>query len=127
VTRFRAPLAAGLAILALIAQMLAPAHQMAARAEVAGVAAELKAAFGDAAVLCIQAEDGKSAPPRDCDDACPLCLFHCGAHALVLPTLAGLPMRLDVGAETLGLAPAPASHRPAHTAFAQPRAPPFEA
>jgi hypothetical protein len=129
-TRLRGPVAACLAIFALLAQMLAPpVHQAGNRAEVAGVASELKALFGDAAVLCIQVEDGKRAPApsRDCDDFCPLCQFHSGAHALILPGLAGLPTRIDVGAETLGIAPAPSSHRTTHTAYAQPRAPPLEA
>ena len=129
-TRFRAPLATGLAIFALIAQMLAtPFHRMPAHADIVTVSANLKALFGDGAILCVQAEDGKNtpAPTRDCDDSCPLCQFHSVAHALVLPTLAGLPTRIDAGAQALALAPAPVSLKPRAGAFAQPRAPPLVA
>jgi len=127
--RFRAAGAVCLAILALLAQMLAaPLHQMAAHAEIAGVASELKAVFGDAAVLCINVEDGGDAPApaRDCDDSCPLCQFHSGAHALILPYLAGLPTRIGASGRTLGLAPA-VSLKNTHKAFAQPRGPPLAA
>jgi hypothetical protein len=125
----RAPWATCLAILALVAQLLAPAVHRMAPGNVAEVAADLKAAFGDGVVLCIEVEDGKGAPApaRDCDDACPLCQLHSGAHALILPTLASLPMRIEAGAQPLALAPAPVSLRPTLTAFAQPRAPPLEA
>jgi hypothetical protein len=126
--RFRAPVAACLAILALLSQMLAPpAHRM-ARPDVADIASELKAAFGNIAVLCVQAEDGGNAPApaRDCDDSCPLCQFHSLAHTLIPPTLAGLPTRIDVGGQTPGLAPT-VSLKNAHTAFAQPRGPPLAA
>ena len=65
---------------------------MPAQADFATVAADLKAAFGDAAILCVQAEEART-PPRPCaiaTIACPLCQFHCGAHAaLILPTFAG--------------------------------------
>jgi hypothetical protein len=122
-------LAACVAILALIVQMLAPTgHRIAAPADVVRIAAELKAAFGDAAVLCIQAEDGKSAPApaRDCDDSCPLCRFQSGAPALMLPSVAGLPMRIDAGKQRLGPATAHSSRRPIHMALALPRGPPLE-
>jgi hypothetical protein len=122
-----------LATLALVAQMLAPTqHRMVAPGDVAGVAAELHATFGDVAVLCIQAEDGKSplkpgSPPGPCDDCCPLCQMSAGAHALMLPTLLRVPTRIVTASETLAPAPDFVGLRPARTAFAQPRAPPFEA
>ena len=138
-TRIRAPLAVGLATLAIIAQLLAPAshrmvapgaHRMVApgAAEIAG---ELKAAFGDVAVLCIQADDADSSrAPADrsghCDDCCPLCQLSVGAHALVLPTLLGAPTRIAAASETLAPAPDFVRLKPVRTAFAQPRAPPFE-
>jgi hypothetical protein len=130
--RIRAPLAVGLATLAIIAQLLAPAsHRMVApgAAEIAG---ELKAAFGDVAVLCTQAEDDKSPrtptdPSRHCYDCCPLCRLSAGAHALVLPTLLGAPTRIAAAAETLAPAPDFVRLKPVRTAFAQPRAPPVEA
>lgn len=126
-----APLAVGLATLAIIAQLLAPAsHRMVARgaAEIAG---ELKAAFGDVAVLCIQADDADSSrAPSDrsghCDDCCPLCQFSAGAHALVLPTLLGAPTRIAAASETLAPAADFVRLKPVRTAFAQPRAPPLE-
>ena len=129
-TRFRAPLATCLAIFALIAQMLAaPVHRMPSQAEAVTVAASLKAVFGVSSILCVQAEDGKStpAPARGCNDSCPLCQFHSGAHALILPALVGLPTRIDAGAQALALAPAPVSLKPRAGAFAQPRAPPLVA
>jgi len=132
-TRLRASLAVGLATLALVVQMLAPApHRMVAPGSVAGVAAELHATFGDIAVLCIQADDAKSpltpdSPPGPCDDCCPLCQSSAAAHALVLPVLLGAPSRIEAAA--VALAPAPdfiIRRKPARTAFAQPRAPPLE-
>jgi hypothetical protein len=122
-----------LATLALVAQMLAPTqHRMVASDDVAGVAAELHAAFGDVAVLCIQADGAKSpltpaGPPGPCDDCCPLCQSTAAAHALVLPTLLGVPTRIEAASETLAPAPDFIRAKPARTAFAQPRAPPFGA
>ena len=100
--------------------------------DVAGVAAQLKAAFGEVAVLCVQAEDDKSpGAPADrsghCDDCCPLCQFCAGAHAFVLPTLLGAPTRIAAASETLAPAPDLVRLKPVRTAFAQPRAPPIEA
>jgi hypothetical protein len=132
-TRLRASLAVGLATLALVVQMLAPAsHRMVAPGDVAGVAAELHATFGDVAVLCVQADDGKSpltpaGPPGPCDDCCPLCQSTGGAHALVLPTLLGVPTRIEAVSVTLAPEPDFIRRKPARIAFAQPRAPPFEA
>ena len=132
-TRLRASFAVGLATLALVVQMLAPtSHRMVAPGDVAGVAAELHATFGDVAVLCIQTDDAKSpltpgSPPGPCDDCCPLCQSSAAAHALVLPTLLDVPTRIE--AATVSLAPEPdfVRRKPARAAFAQPRAPPFEA
>jgi hypothetical protein len=121
-----------LATLALVAQMLAPApHRMAAPGDVAGVAAQLHATFGDIAVLCIQTDDGKSpptpgSPPGPCDDCCPLCQSSAAAHALVLPTLLGAPSPIEAAAVTLAPEPDYIRRKPAGAAFAQPRAPPFE-
>jgi hypothetical protein len=131
-TRLRASLAVGLATLALVVQMLAPAQHRMALADVGAVAAELHATFGDVAVLCIQVDDAKSPltpgnPPGPCDDCCPLCQMSAGAHALMLPTILGVPTRILTASETLAPAPDFAGLKPARTAFAQPRAPPLEA
>jgi hypothetical protein len=131
-TRIRAPLAVGLATLALVVQLLAPASHRMAASDVAEVAAELKAAFGEVAVLCVQAEDDKSPraptdPSGHCNDCCPLCQFSAGAHAIVLPTLLGAPTRIAGASETLAPAPDFVRLKPVRTAFAQPRAPPLEA
>ena len=103
-----------------------------AASDVAEVAAELKAAFGEVAVLCVQAEDDKSPraptdPSGHCNDCCPLCQFSAGAHAIVLPTLLGAPTRIAGASETLAPAPDFVRLKPVRTAFAQPRAPPLEA
>ena len=127
--RARNPFAMWLATLALFAQLLAPLGHSTATPGPGEVADELKAAFGDAVVLCIQ--DGNSSQePIDrsghCGDGCPLCQFHSGAHALLLPLLAALPMRIEAGPQTFGLAPVQGWLKTNRTAFAQPRAPPFE-
>jgi hypothetical protein len=131
-TRIGAPLAVGLATLAIIAQLLAPASHRMAAPNVAAIAAELKATFGEVAVLCVQAEDDKSPrtptdPARHCDDCCPLCRLSAGAHALVLPTFLGAPTRIAAASETLAPAPVFVRLKPVRTAFARPRAPPLEA
>jgi len=130
--RIRAPFAVGLATLALIGQLLAQAPHRMAAPDVAGIAAELKAAFGEIAVLCIQADDPSSPrapadPSGHCDDCCPLCQFSAAAHAVVLPTLLGASSRIVVASVALAPAPDFVRRKPARTAFAQPRAPPFEA
>ena len=130
--RIHAPLALSLATLALIAQLVAPASHRMAPPDAVGAAAELKAAFGDIAVLCTQADEAdNSQGPADrsghCDDCCPLCQLSAGAHALLLPTLLGDPTRIVAVAETLAPAPDFIRLKPVRTAFAQPRAPPFEA
>jgi hypothetical protein len=132
-SNFRASLGLCLATLALLAQLLAPAsHRMAAPADVGGVAADLKAAFGDVAVLCIQAGNENNPlapvePSRHCDDCCPLCQCGAGAHPLILATVAGAPERIAALAETLAPERDFVRLKPDRTAFAQPRAPPFEA
>ncbi len=104
----RSPVAALFAALALIVQLVAaPAHQ--AEAErgaralaLSATAAELKARFGDAAALCIRADDGGApAGSHDCDDQCPLCRFSAEAAALVAPDLPALPARLEASCRTL--------------------------
>jgi len=118
-------------MLALLGQWLAPAaHWMAPPTEVAGVAAELKAAFGDIAVLCIQDRDaGDERTPVDpshrCDD-CPLCQLHAAIHALAPPPPFGAPIRIAAAAEKLAFSPEIVRPKSPRTAFAQPRAPPLE-
>lgn len=77
-----------LGALVLFAQLLAlPYHHPDARLNPAEVVASLKANFGDAAVLCVTADDGSvSTSPEHrkghCDDGCPLCQF--GAQTVLL-------------------------------------------
>ena len=116
VARFRARAAAVVAALALVFQLLVlPYHQALstpvagpAAVDVASIGAELKATFGEAASLCIQADDKGApiAPAGDCADRCPLCQFAAQAVALVAPDLPVLPERLDAACRTLGVAPA---------------------
>lgn len=98
----------------------------------AGAAAELKAAFGDFAVLCVQDDGaGDSHAPADrpgpCNDCCPLCPFSSAAHALLPPAPFGAPIRIAAAAEKLAFSPEIVRLEPERNAFAQPRAPPFEA
>ena len=135
VSGFRSPLTALVAALALLVQIIVlPYHQAqsapmgaSAAVDVAAVAAELRATFGDAAALCAQADDkgAPTAPAGDCDDHCPLCQLAAQAATLVAPDLPALPVRLDEACIRLGVEPggdalplAPASRHRA-------RAPPF--
>ena len=124
-TRFATLLAA----LAVFAQLIAlPYHHPSPQHDLASVAAELKATFGPAAVLCTQSEDPSSPAPErrqsDCDAGCPLCQFASHAILLEAPPPA-LPERLaivDGPPPTRGdLLPPRASA----VRFAQPRAPPL--
>jgi len=117
-----------LAALAVLAQLVAlPYHHPSARPDLAAVAAELKATFGPAAVLCTQSDDPSSPSPDhkqgDCDAGCPLCQFASHAVLLEAPPPA-LPERLAIAD---GPAPTHGDFlRPRASAirFAQPRAPP---
>ena len=75
-------------------------------ADAAVVAAELKATFGAAAVLCVQVDDkgapSPGAPAGSCCDHCPLCRFMAQATALTLPDAPVLPSRLDAEGGTVG-------------------------
>jgi len=129
--RRSAPWANLIAALALFAQLLAlPYHHPQTRPDLAAVAASLKATFGDAATLCVQADDATpSAPERHqnpCDVGCPLCQFAAQTALLEAPPPA-LPERLALAGAPL-LPPADfAPARPSSNPFAQPRAPPLEA
>ena len=122
-------LATLLAALAVFAQLVAlPYHHPPARHDLSIVAAELKATFGPAAVLCTQGDDGSSPAhdhqPGGCDAGCPLCQFASHAALLEAPPPA-LPERLAI---VDGPPPTRADFlRPRARAirFAQPRAPPF--
>jgi hypothetical protein len=107
----RSPLVTAVAALALLFQLVAiPYHQARSSpiapqpaSDIASVAADLHATFGDAAALCVQS-DGKGAPDApagDCDDHCPLCQFAAQAAALVAPDLPVLPARFDLSVRTL--------------------------
>lgn len=118
------------AAIALFAQLLAlPYHHPEAPSDPTRIAADLKATFGDVAVLCVAADDDGSAAPKDgrhghCDDGCPLCQFGAQTVLFVAPVPA-LPARRDAVASLMdGRADfAWQIARPA--GFAQPRAPPF--
>lgn len=131
-SRLDARLAAFLAAMALLSQLLAtPLHRMAASTDVGRIASEFKAVFGDAAALCVQADGderpGAPDPQRHCDVHCPLCQAGAGALALLVPPSAPALTRLDPRPEALRPPPDVAPAKPNRTVFAQPRAPPVEA
>jgi hypothetical protein len=119
-----------LAAIAVVAQLVAlPYHHPLEARDLSVVAAELKATFGPAAILCTHGDDGSSPATRDrqpggCDAGCPLCQFASQAVLLEAPPPT-LPERLAI------VDGAPPTHpdflRPRLGAirFAQPRAPPF--
>jgi hypothetical protein len=122
-------LATLLAAFAVFAQLVALPyhHRPSAPNDLAAVAAELKATFGPAAVLCTQSDDPSSPAPErrqsDCDAGCPLCQFASHAILLEAPPPA-LPERLaivDGQPPTRGDFVQP---RARAIRFAQPRAPP---
>jgi len=132
---FRSPLTAFLVALSLVVQLFAAATPPAlaapafAGADDAAIAAELKALFGDATQLCIQAHDdkvpAKHPPSSHCCDQCPLCRFLARAVALVPPDLPAAPERLDSDAHAIR-APPGREVLPAHPAQPNPaRAPPL--
>jgi len=130
----RSRLAAVVAALALVVQLVAlPYHQALTApvaapvaSDLASAAAELKATFGEAAALCVQSDEkGKPTAPGDCDDHCPLCQFRAQAAALVAPDLPALPARVAGARRTLGPLPE-ASAPPSRPAFRiRARAPPL--
>ncbi len=130
--RFASRLLALFAMIALVSQWFAPAfHAMEASRDQVVVAAELRAAFGDVAVLCVQAEDGKnplapSDPRGHCDDGCPLCQALSASLALVPPASVGPPERMEARAEIVASPEDRGPPRPRRMPLAQPRAPPFE-
>jgi hypothetical protein len=101
--------------LSLIVQLFAiPYHQalsapVAVSDDTAAIAADLKATFGDAAALCVQADDKGAplAPTGDCDGHCPLCWFAAQAAALVAPDPPALHAPIRIGREAAGVAPQP--------------------
>jgi hypothetical protein len=111
---FRAPLTSLAVALSLILQLFAVPYHQALSAPVvspdtAAVSAELKATFGDAAALCVQADD-KGAPHSPggcCDDQCPFCRFAAQAAALIAPDAPALPRLLRPTRRTLGAAREP--------------------
>jgi hypothetical protein len=114
-TSFRSPLTAFLVALSLIVQLFAAATPPAfaapvfAGADDAAIAAGLKAVFGDAAQLCVQANDDKApvkhAPFQHCCDQCPLCRFAAQVVAFVPPDLPVLPERLASDAHAIRAPP----------------------
>jgi hypothetical protein len=137
VATFRSPLTTVVAALALLFQLVAvPYHQARsaplapsalALPDVAAIAADLKATFGDAAALCVQTDDkgGPLAPAGDCDDHCPLCQFAAQAAALAAPDLPALPERIDAACRTLGAAPETGAVPACRTSQNRARGPPF--
>jgi len=93
-------LATLVAALALFAQLLAlPYHRPPAETDLSAVAASLKAAFGDNAILCVQADEGAPGAPErrqgHCDDGCPLCQFSAQMVLLAAPVPTA-PEHLDI-------------------------------
>jgi hypothetical protein len=130
---FRSPLTALAVALSLIIQLVAiPYHQalsapIFAFSDTSAIAAELKATFGDAAALCVQAE-GKGvpgAPGGCCDDQCPFCRFSAQTAALIAPDAPALPARLDAASRDLGAVPEPGAVPALPTSRNRARAPPL--
>jgi hypothetical protein len=129
----RSPLTTFVALAALLFQLLVlPYHQaLSAPAptatDIAAVASELKATFGDAAALCVQSDgkDGSGAPMGDCDDHCPLCQFAAQAAALITPDAPALPALFRIASGVLGGGPASAAPPASPNAQHRARAPPF--
>ena len=130
---FRSPLAALAVALSLIVQLFAiPYHQalsapFVVAPDTAAIAAELKATFGDAAALCVQADD-KGAPHSPggcCDHDCPFCRFSAQVAALVVPDAPALPRRLDRPRRVLGVAPEPGAVPAPSPSRNRARAPPL--
>jgi hypothetical protein len=119
-----------LAGLAFLSQALAlPMHRMAGPADVAEIASELKASFGDAAVLCTQADrddPGAPLPVGHCDDHCPLCQAGAGALATILPDVSHTAVRENKMAEAIPPPTESGVFAPRRISQAQPRAPPAE-
>ena len=103
-----------------------PAHSPARLSLSAQVAGELKATFGDAAVLCVQDDEAQNpgTPAPHAHDNCPLCQFQAHALGLQVPDLAVLPHEFAPSGDTpiasTELAPQP-SRWPSTS---QPRGPP---
>jgi hypothetical protein len=105
-----------------------PAHAPSPPSSSQQIADQLKAVFGDSAILCVQADDDGSlpAPAPHAHDNCPLCQFHAQALGLQAPDLVVLPG----GCASTGAQPAiansealpPPSRWPS---TAQPRGPPI--
>jgi hypothetical protein len=119
-----------LAALAVFAQLAALSYlRPPAQGDLSIVAAELRATFGKAAVLCTQGDDGSSPATHQsggCDAGCPLCQFASHAVLLEAPPPA-LPERLAI-VDGPPLAPSDFVRPLARTLrFAQPRAPPSDA
>ncbi len=100
-------LTAIIAMIFLVLQLLAaPYHQALATGagpSTAGIAAELRATFGNAATLCGKTTDNGApvSPASDCDDRCPFCRFAAQTAALVAPDSSALPVRLDAARRIL--------------------------
>ena len=120
-------------MLSLIVQLFAvPYHQAlfvpaVASPDTAAIAAELEATFGDAAALCIQADDkgAPRSPGGSCDDQCPFCRFAAQAAALIAPDPPALHQPISVGCKTVGLAPEPGAVPALLTSLNRARAPPL--
>jgi hypothetical protein len=130
---FRSPLTALAVALSLLVQLFAiPYHQalsapLADSDDTAAIAAELKATFGDAAALCVEADDkgAPHAPGGCCDDDCPFCRFAAQTAALIAPDPPALHEPIRAGCKTIGIAPAPGAVPAPPTKQSRARAPPF--
>jgi hypothetical protein len=111
---FRSALTAFTVALALVVQLIAMPYQQAlagptlADPDSAAIAADLKAAFGDAASFCAHIDDRGAPAPHGpcnhCDDQCPVCRLVGQAAAFVPPDPPGLPTRLDPASHAIGSA-----------------------
>jgi hypothetical protein len=130
--RVRSSAGALAVLLALIVQLLVvPNHQARlatapAPSDFAAIAADLKATFGDAAALCVEADDkgGPGAPTHSCDDECPLCRL-AGEAGMLVPDAPEVPSRLIIISGTLSAAPEIAAFLAREGEPHQARAPPL--
>jgi len=120
--------------LSLLLQVLfIPYHQasrvpaVAAPDDVARIAADLKAFFGDAATLCVQSDDrsAPNTPAGHCDDACPFCRFAAQAATLFPPDTPALPLRPNAAFLEIGTPSAPDTAPSATVSQHRARAPPL--
>ena len=133
---FRSPLTAFVVALSLVVQLIAMPYQQALAgpispgADMAAIAADLKAAFGEAAGFCAHVDDKGAPTPHGpcnhCDDFCPLCRLVQGAAAFIPPDAPALPAPLSGARHAIGSAPEFGAYTAGPAQHNQARAPPLD-